>query len=186
MEPQQTGSGAVFLQTPRLTLRHFTAEDVPAMFALNSDPVVMQFIGPAETMEQSKATIQRVLLRYQERPGTGAWMTQRTMDGAFLGFHLLKQLDTSGHTEVGYRLFPRYWGQGYATEAAHALLEHGFGGLGLSRIVGITHPDNRASQRVLMKLGMDYRRMDHFYGVDVTFFDVDLATFRQRKAVTPG
>jgi len=57
--------------------------------------------------------------------------------------------------EVGYRLLHNAWGQGFATEGATELIRYGFDDLGLNKIIGVTHPGNRASQRVLMKVGLD-------------------------------
>jgi RimJ/RimL family protein N-acetyltransferase len=65
--------------------------------------------------------------------------------------------------EVGYRLAPNAWGRGYATEGARAVVRYGFADLGLDRIIGLTHPDNAASQRVLQKAGLKDSGWGNYY-----------------------
>ena len=76
------------------------------------------------------------------------------------GIGVLRHLLVEGEDEVetGYGFYPELWGRGYAMEVAIACLERGFGQVGLGSIVAVTHPDNRASQHVLRKVGMVYER----------------------------
>jgi len=104
------------------------------MFALNSNPAVMKYIRAPETPEESAATLLRVLATYGARPGLGVWRTERISDGAFLGFHILKHLDQTQLLEVGVPAVSGAWGQGYATEGSHALLDHAFQGLSPARV----------------------------------------------------
>ena len=89
-------------------------------------------------------------------PGYGLLHASRNDDGSFVGgcgLYPLLESDTAD-IEVAYRLPHGCWGHGYATEMASVVLEHGFAALELARIVGVTHPENLASQRVLRKIGM--------------------------------
>ena len=73
-------------------------------------------------------------------------------------------------------LFDRsYWGHGLATGAAQLAVYVGFDQVGLQRIVGLTHPDNVASQRVRQKVGLRYCKHAHFFGIDVFYFALDRA-----------
>jgi len=90
-----------------------------------------------------------------------------------IGWTLLKDLDKSEYIEVGYRYFYRFWNKGYATEAATALLAHGFNDQKLDKIVAVTHPENEASKRVLIKIGLKYKREDFFYKTNIHFFELD-------------
>jgi ribosomal-protein-alanine N-acetyltransferase len=71
--------------------------------------------------------------------------------------------------EVAYRLARSAWGRGIATEAAEALVAHALGALGLPRVVAVTYPENRASQRVLDKLGFERRGLLMYKGVRTTY-----------------
>ena len=82
----------------------------------------------------------------------------------FVGGCGLFRCSDDGEVEIAYRLPFARWGQGYATEMARALLDHGFGALGLARIIGLTYPENVPSQRVLEKIGMRPEGEAEYYG----------------------
>src|SRR4029077_12564650 len=116
------------------------------------------------------AAMKRMQRLYPLYPGLGNWRAQRRDTGKFIGWFSLKYIPDTVEIEVGYRLSPEAWGQGYATEGARELVRYGFDELGLERIIGITHPDNAASQRVLMKCGMAPSGWGRYYGYRVRRF----------------
>jgi len=143
------------LLSERLLLRRFTLADLPLLTVLNADPVVMRYLGGVETPEQTLAMLRgRILDYYQANPGLGVWATLLRAGGECIGFHLLNHIQGESLIQVGYRLFPRYWGYGYATEMSVALLRYGYAQLKLPYITAVTALDNEASQRVLLKAGL--------------------------------
>lgn len=172
----------ILLETDRLTLRRFTPTDVDAVYVLDSDPVVMRYVIPPRTREQIEAYIVLVLADYERFPGLGRWITLDRTTGSFIGIFMLKPLQETEFIEVGYRMFPAYWGRGYATEAARTLVRYGFEQLGLPEIVGITHPDNTASQHVLEKCGLRYQRTIRlgFVNHELRFFSADNPAYSAR------
>ena len=167
--------------TLRLALREFDRNDVDDIHALDSDPLVMRFIGDGSvsTREDAHAAIERTLARYIDTPGLGVWRVARRDDGVFIGWVSLKHAGASPDIEIGYRLRPVAWGQGFATELARAMLVRGFDGLRLDRIIGVTHPDNLASQRVLVKAGLRDEGFGHYYDRDLRLFALDRARWRE-------
>jgi RimJ/RimL family protein N-acetyltransferase len=161
-----------WLETLRLAMREFTADDSDDLFRLNGDPRVMRFIGDGKPADRARhATIMKRVLAYSSLfPDLGFWYTTRRDTGAFIGWFTLKYCGRSADVETGYMLLPEAWGQGYATEGATAMIDYGFDDLGLERIVGVTHPDNFASQRVLMKAGLADRGFGHYYDADLRLF----------------
>ena len=151
-------SSEILLETERLRLRQLNTDDINNLVALNSDPRVMEFIHPGSTSSVEKETraVNGIRELCRNKPGFGVWAIETRAEGEFLGLALLKELYDTGENEVGYRLFPSAWGQGYATEISRALVQHGFDSLGLDLIVGITFPGNDASRRVLEKSGLKY------------------------------
>ena len=150
------------------------------LLALDSDPQVMRYIGggaPRVDPEATRALIERVRAYYAERPGLGVFIVERRADGRFFGWAALKTLDGGPEVEVGYRLAQHAWGDGVATEAARALVGHGFGSLKLDRILGVVIDENAASRRVLEKAGLVHRRRDTYYGFDVMVFELDRSTW---------
>jgi RimJ/RimL family protein N-acetyltransferase len=160
------------LDTERLTLREFHAGDAEKLYRLDSDPRVMRYIGVGSvgTRASVAGALARATKYYRVYPGLGVWPAEERASGAFIGWFCLKYVPKTVEVEVGYRLLPEAWGRGYATEGARALVRHGFADLGLHRIIGLTHPDNVASQRVLQKAGLRAAGLGHYYGRDLRLF----------------
>ncbi len=165
------------LETPRLRLREFREEDAEALFALNADPEVMRYTGDLPFSEPAAA---RHFLRdygEYEREGFGRWAVISREDGAFMGFCGLRRSRDAGKVDLGFRLFPRYWAAGYATEAARACLQAGFERFGLDEIYGRAMRENLPSITVLQKLGMKYRDMEEDDGEFWLVYSVDARRF---------
>lgn len=159
--------------TKRLALSEITADDGNELHELDSDPRVMQYIGSGRvsTLEQIDDALRRIPRAYLLYPGLGTWRATRRDNGDFVGWFALKYIPGTAEVEVGYRLRFGAWGRGLATEGARALLRHGFDDLGLYRILGVTHPDNLASQRVLLKAGLADAGWGHYYNRPVRVFE---------------
>jgi [ribosomal protein S5]-alanine N-acetyltransferase len=147
---------APWLETLRLEFRDFVAADFDDLYRLDSDPRVMKYIadGKPATRVAVLQALARIIRYPALYPDLGVWRASRRDTGAFVGWFSLKYAGRSPDIEVGYRLLPQAWGQGFATEGARALVDYGFDDLDLDRIIGVTHPGNKASQRVLTKAGM--------------------------------
>ena len=149
------------LETPRLLLREFGEEDAPHFFELNEDPEVVRYTGdpPFASVEEAR----QFLLNYDQyrKYGYGRWAVLLKPEGAgdlpaWIGWCGLKHIPELGETDIGFRFIRRYWGRGYATEAARACLDYGFRILRLKRIVGRVMRENAASVRVLEKIGLEF------------------------------
>ncbi len=143
-------------ETERLQLREIRVSDAPVMYELNLDPEVVQYTGdePFASLEETEAFIKN----YPDyaKNGYGRWAVVRKEDGEVLGWCGLKFLAENQETDIGYRFFKKFWGMGYATEAARACLKYGFENLGLQTIVARAMHQNEASINVMKKLGMTY------------------------------
>jgi [ribosomal protein S5]-alanine N-acetyltransferase len=145
-----------FLQTARLLLRHYTLEDVAAFCALNADWEVVKYTGnsPFEREEEAKKTLETLVFSQYTLYNAGRWAVFLKEDNTHLGWCGLKYNVESEEWDLGYRFFRRYWGYGYATEAARFCLDYGFSTLDLDTIIAKTQAPNNASSKVLEKLGM--------------------------------
>lgn len=155
----------ILLETRRLRLRRFTAEDGGRLFDLDADPRVMRFItgGPGTARAELENDILPAFLDYYRRPGGyGFWAAERLGTSDFLGwFHLRPdQGAPPDEPELGYRLRHGAWGQGLATEGATALIDRAFAELDVQRVTASTMAVNAASRRVMEKAGMRFVR--HF------------------------
>ncbi|HEX8861981.1 MAG TPA: GNAT family N-acetyltransferase [Actinomycetes bacterium] len=156
----------VFLETDRLLLRRFTADDVDNLVELDGDPDVMRFItgGRPTPREEIRDDVLPAFLGYYRRfAGYGFWAAIEKSTGAFLGWFHLRPPE--GHrlddVELGYRLRKSAWGKGYATEASRALIRKAFTELGARRVYAETMAVNLASRRVMEKAGLRLVRSFH-------------------------
>jgi len=144
------------LRTDRLLLRRWVPADRVAFAALNADPRVTEYLSPMSA-EESDASAERIA-RHFEMNGFGLWAVDIngvTPFGGFVGLSIPKfDAPFMPCVEIGWRLAPAYWGQGYATEAARAALRFGFEHVKLAEIVSFTVPDNHRSRRVMERIGM--------------------------------
>ncbi|HXH76862.1 GNAT family N-acetyltransferase [Nocardioides sp.] len=143
--------------SPRLTFRRMTASDLGVMADLLGSAEVMRFYPRPKTREEAKQWIEWTLENYA-RDGFGLWVIEDD-SGEFLGDCGLtwQVVDGQQYLEIGYHVVPHRQGQGIATEGARACRELAQG-RGVRRLIAITHPDNRASQRVAEKTGMTRER----------------------------
>lgn len=148
----------IVIQTDRLILRTFTADDAPLIYELNLDPDVTRYTGdPVRDIAHGLEVLEKVILPQYALYNHGRWAVHTRSDIAFIGWCGLKtRPERDYEIDLGYRFFKTAWGKGYATEAAFACIKYGFENLGLQRIVGRAMPDNLASIRVLEKCGMQY------------------------------
>ena len=163
---------APWLQTLRLDFREFVAGDFDEVWRLDQDPAVMRYIrnGKLSSRAEIAASMKRIPRVYRLYPGFGTWRASRRDTGAYIGWFTFKYIPDTVEVEVGYRLLREAWGQGFATEGATELVRYGFDTVGLHRIVGITHPDNTASQNVLMKAGLAKAGWGKYYGQRLRVF----------------
>ena len=149
------------LETERLVLRWLSTEDSGFILHLVNDPSWLQFIGDkgVHTLEDARSYILNGPVEMYSRLGFGLYLTELKLSGEPIGICGLVKRDSLQDVDIGFAFLPGFWGNGYAIEAASAVLAHGKSVLGLKRIVAITSPDNHSSIRLLEKMGMGYEKM---------------------------
>lgn len=167
------------LETPRLMLRGFTPDDVAAHARIFSDPLVTRYLPrgpyPADKAAEIAQRTVAYFIEHWEKFGFGVWAMTDSATGALIGQCGLNHLEASDEVEVLYLLDRPYWGIGLATEAAKAAVDVGFDRIGLERIIGLTTPQNLASQRVLQKVGLRYEEDAVYFGMQVRYYALDRA-----------
>jgi [ribosomal protein S5]-alanine N-acetyltransferase len=159
------------LITTQVTLRPWTLADVEPLFAILQEEDILSYF-PRTTpppIDRVERYIRYHLGQWQER-GYGHWAVAEKASGRLMGWTGLEYLPETQETEVAYLLSHTFWGHGYATEAALAAVEYGFGPVGLAEIIGLVHPENIASRRVLEKCGLEYIDQKEYFGMQVLRF----------------
>lgn len=148
---------AVRLRTDRLVLRGWRDDDRAEFAAMNADPAVMAFFPGTRDRAESDALVARIRDHFRQH-GFGFWAVEAPGTAQFVGFVGLWRTDFEAPftpcVEIGWRLAGRFWGRGYATEAARAALGFGFETLRLAEIVSFAAAGNLRSRRVMERIGM--------------------------------
>ncbi|PWU05421.1 MAG: GNAT family N-acetyltransferase [Verrucomicrobia bacterium] len=154
-----------FIETERLILRDWQAQDFQPFAEMNSDPRVMEFMLKPLTSEETKAFFKKITTQI-ENQGFGLLATVLKDSNEFIGFVGLSipnfQPQFTPCVEIGWRLAYKYWGNGYATEASRAVLKQGFEKYNFPEILSWTTIHNVRSRRVMEKLGMTHNPTDNF------------------------
>lgn len=159
------------LETERLLLRAWRAEDHDAHAAMCADQVVMRFLGGPVDPEESWRGMALHVGHWTLR-GYGTWALERKADGSFLGRAGLWNPYGWPGLEVGWTLARPAWGHGYATEAARASIEWARATLGAHRLISLIHPENERSIAVAQRLGMTPVRRQRLRGNPVVMFEL--------------
>lgn len=167
----------IFLETPRLLLRNFIAEDADNLYQLDADLEVIRFTNlgiikggnpintDCETIKTK--TLPQWLSYYEKYDNYGLWAAIEKINNEFIGwFHFRPASDNlfyynlgfydSSEIELGYRLKTAKWNQGYATEGSQALICKGFSELDTQRVVSMALATHTASLRVMEKVGLKF------------------------------
>ncbi len=149
------------LSTPRLTIRHLTLADAGFMLRLLNEPSWLRFIGDrgVHTLEDAERYLQQGALENYARLGFGFCAVDLRASGATVGMCGLTQRDYLDSPDIGFAFLPEHAGQGLAFEAASAVMQDARETLGLRRILATTRLDNQASQKLLLKLGLQFERI---------------------------
>lgn len=159
------------IETNRLTLRLFTADDADDLFDIFSRPEVARWSGvgvPMTHRNEAVARIERMPERTGSHPAAGVFAIVPFEESRVVGMALLVPIPASPGSdrddlEIGWHLHPDVWGRGYATEAATAVVERAWAA-DIPELVAVTNPDNGPSQAVCGRLGMaDLGLCDDWY-----------------------
>ncbi|GAA4936722.1 GNAT family N-acetyltransferase [Actinoplanes utahensis] len=151
------------LVTARTVLRRWREADLDAFAEITAQPEVMRWIGDGRVLDRA-GTAERldIYRRHWEEHGFGLFALVLRESGELAGFTGLAVPtflpEILPAVEIGWRLGRQHWGQGLATEAATAVVDHARADLGLKRLVSIHQVGNEASARVMIKLGMSLER----------------------------
>lgn len=151
------------IETDRLTIRSFLESDIPEYAAIVSDPEVTKFLGDGSphSYEQAAADVNGYV-RSEAKDGCARYAVVLRETGELLGF--CGFLKVNDEIDFGWGYAQRAWGNGYATEAAAAVLDYGMNTLQLSGIIAGAAIENMGSVRVIQKIGMEFETSDEYRG----------------------
>ena len=147
-------------ETSRLQIRELTVDDAEFVLALVNEPSFLTHIGDkgVRSLDDARRFILDGPWRRNQKPGYGQFAVESKTDGTPIGVCGLLYRDSLDLTDIGFAFLPLHWRQGFAYEAATAVMEYGRSTLGIKRIVALTSKENLASIALLEKLGMKFER----------------------------
>lgn len=178
------------LETDRLTIRPLTPGDARFIFELVNEPPWLAYIGNKGvlTLDDADAYIRKGPMRMYADRGFGLCLVERNDDRMPMGMCGLIKRDTLADVDLGFAFLQRFWGEGYAMEAAAATVAFARDALRLPRIVAITTPDNRRSSQLLRKLGFAFE--DHVRpdadGNELELYALTMPANDARVGTNPG
>lgn len=164
------------IETPRLRLDRLVLDDAPFILRLVNEPSWLQFIGDkgVRNLDDARGYLSNGPLAMYQRHGFGLYRVELKSTGEAIGLCGLIKRDTLEHVDIGYALFPAYWGQGYAAEATAATRDYARDTLQLPRLLAICSPDNAPSIGLLQRLGLAYEGAREFTpGVPSVVYGMD-------------
>jgi RimJ/RimL family protein N-acetyltransferase len=151
------------ISTNRLQLRPLNNDDIDWFAAMNACPKVMRYFPSTLDQQQSVEQLQHFIAHYDNH---GFGFMAALLDTKPIGFvgcqHVNFEADFTPAVEIGWRLIADFWQQGFATEAAKAVLTHLETNHTITQLVSFTATQNLASQRVMHKLGMQHSPQENF------------------------
>jgi [ribosomal protein S5]-alanine N-acetyltransferase len=151
----------VIIETERLTLWHLAADDAEFVLELLNQPSFIRYIGDkgVRGLDDARRYIADGPVRSYEVNGFGLNLVRLKASNTPIGICGVLKRDTLPDADIGFAFLPSFWNQGYALEAAAAVMNHARQTLGLERILAITSPDNEASEKLLGKIGLRFSRL---------------------------
>lgn len=146
----------VVYETERLVVRDLTPGDAAALHDLHRRDEVMRWLDRtlSESEDDELARLQRWEVHHHD--GYGFFGIVLRHSGALIGLQVLKPFDHLPYVDLGWRLHPDHWGNGYATECARGAISYAFGTLELDELAAVTLPHNVRSRAVMERLGMTF------------------------------
>ena len=167
------------LATERLRLRPLVSDDVPALHRFYNDPEVRRYLW--DNQQVSTETVEDVVRQSQvcfEDIGAGFFAIEMLdTPGEITGFCGYRKFEQSDQPELLYGILPEFWGQGFVTEAAKAVLLFGFERCEMPSIIAATDTPNQASVRVLQRLGLFFQERREYHGLDTVFYGLSREDF---------
>jgi RimJ/RimL family protein N-acetyltransferase len=145
----------IVCETERLIIQHFQLSDAEYIVKQLNEESFIKFIADKQvrTIEDAENYLNNGPMASYQNFGFGLNLVLLKKNSAPIGICGLVKRDELEHPDIGYAFLPEYWGEGYAIEASKEVLTNAVNTLNLKKILGITHPDNKSSNKILTRLG---------------------------------
>jgi RimJ/RimL family protein N-acetyltransferase len=160
------------IKTERLKLRAFENSDLEPYADMYADDMFVRYLSGATRTKNETWENMATILGHWSLLGYGIWAVERQGTGELVGRAGLLNLPGWPDVEICWALSPKFWGNGYATEAAKASMNWAFRDAGMHRLISLIHPENRRSEAVALRLGEKFREQITFEGKPTNVFEI--------------
>lgn len=169
------------LETSRLILRAFDQEDASTLHQILSEPGVLRYFPSDKPppLERVEKLIESHRKHWADNE-YGWWAVEDKGNGVLVGWCGLGHLEETDEVEIKYLLRRSHWGRGIATEAAAPCIDYAYRETDLETIIGLTHSENIASQKVLKKIGLSFRNEAEYFGMTCYRFTIERAEYESK------
>ena len=171
------------LNTDRLILRPIASSDLAALHEFWNEPDVRRYLW--DDHEVSRATVAEIVAASEvcfAEFGSGFFAIEvATNPGMLAGFCGHRRFEDGEQIELLFGMLPDFWGEGYITEAAIAVLRYGFEDCNMDRVIAAADTPNQSSVRVLQRLGMVFEERREFHGLDTVFYSIGKHEFASSR-----
>jgi ribosomal-protein-alanine N-acetyltransferase len=166
------------IETPQTILRAFDEDEARSLHAILSEPGVRRYFPSSNPppLDRVKKLIKSQSRHWKDQ-GYGWWAVADRVDATLIGWCGLGFLEETEETEIKYLFRRSHWGRGIATETASVCLDYGYREVDLDTIIGLTHLENIASQRVLEKIRLSFRNQAEYFGMQCRRFTITREEF---------
>ncbi len=171
------------LTTPRLRLEPYTDAHLEGLHLINSNEEVMRYItGKPVSYEETKAHIELTKELWRIN-GYASWCFIEKMTNQIIGTGGIQHLEFNQENplEIGWRILPSKWHQGFATEAAQCMMKYAFDARGLEILYSVCHPDNIGSEKIMRRLDMTFRGIEKWYDLDTKAYQITKEQYQKNQ-----
>lgn len=163
----------IIADTNRLIIREFIIQDAEDLYKLESDSRVIEYIPGSRllSLNECRREIKKFINNYKTS-NLGRWPVFLKSTDEFIGVTGFRYLPSIKKTEIGTKLIPSFWGNGYSTELGNAIINYGLTKLKLKEIIAMADPDNIKSIGSLESLGMKFVKYGYYNGNRVVYYNV--------------
>ncbi|WIY59098.1 GNAT family N-acetyltransferase [Bacillus arachidis] len=160
------------IRTERLLMRRPTLEDIDAFHQIVKNDEVGRWLAVSRGMlrEEAKQYVGKIIEHWTEN-GFGVWFLFHKTTGELVGHCGLRYIDETRDVEIMYLLDPKFWGNGFATEAAHASIQYVFHDLKVQKLIARIKSTNEKSKNVLEKIGFTYTHDVDYDGRQLSYYE---------------
>lgn len=171
------------LETEWLRLRSFRASDIDDYAALNANPEVLRYLGFSKEPWDRERSWRHMafMVGHWQLAGSGSWVLEHKETGAFMGVVGYFEPEGWPGLELAWKLVPRWWGCGYATEGARAALDCAFTVWKRDRVISLICPENLASIRVAERIGERLQGRTTVAGTEFLLYGIDREIYAEME-----